>query len=76
MKQASIFLDEEIRRNRLDARKVGDIHDEWQFVCRSEEVARFIELALGVFPRAGQSFHYNVPIEGDAKVGKTWAETH
>ena len=76
MKQAGIYLDEEIRRYKLDAHKVGDIHDEWQFVVLSQHVERFVRLALNVFPRAGQSFSYNVPIEGDAKVGKTWAETH
>jgi DNA polymerase-1 len=76
MKQASIYLDEEIRRHKIDANKVGDIHDEWQFVVLTEQLELFIQLALSVFPRAGESFDYRVPIEGDAKVGKTWAETH
>jgi DNA polymerase-1 len=76
MKQAGIYLDEEIRRRKIEAYKVGDIHDEWQFVVRHESVEEFIELALVVFPRTGASFEYNVPIEGDAKIGKTWAETH
>jgi DNA polymerase I-like protein with 3'-5' exonuclease and polymerase domains len=76
MKQASIFLDEDIRRNKVDAKKVGDIHDEWQFVVLTEQLELFIRLALAVFPRAGESFDYRVPIEGSAKEGKTWAETH
>lgn len=76
MKQASIYLDEEIRKNKFDARKVGDIHDEWQFVVLTEQLGVFIETALACFPRAGKSFDYQIPIEGDAKVGKTWAETH
>lgn len=76
MKLAGIYLDEEIRREKIEAFKVGDIHDEWQWVVRKEHVERFIELALSVFPRAGKAFDYKVPIEGDAKVGKTWAETH
>jgi DNA polymerase-1 len=76
MKQASIYLDEEIRRNKIDARKVGDIHDEWQFVVARQDVELFQSLALSVFPRTGTAFQYRVPIEGDAKVGKTWAETH
>jgi DNA polymerase-1 len=76
MKQAGIYLDEEIRRNKIQAWKVGDIHDEWQFVVLSTHVESFVKLALEVFPRTGESFGYTVPIEGDAKVGKTWAETH
>lgn len=76
MKKASTLLDTEIRRHGLDARKVGDIHDEWQFVVLNEHVAKFSELALAVFPITGRYFNYRVPIEGDHKVGKTWAQTH
>jgi DNA polymerase I-like protein with 3'-5' exonuclease and polymerase domains len=76
MKQASIFLDEEIRRNKIEAYKVADIHDEFQFVVKNKHVDKFVELALSVFPRSGESFSYSVPIEGSASVGKTWSETH
>ena len=76
MKKASILLDKEIRRHGLDARKVADIHDEWQFVVARSDVARFIELALDCFPLVGRLFRYKLPIEGDAKEGLTWAETH
>lgn len=76
MKLASIWLDKEIRRHGIDAHKVGDIHDEFQFVVRADQVQEFIRLALSVFPKVGDYFNYRVPIEGDAKEGKTWAETH
>lgn len=76
MKKASILLDEDIRRHKLDANKVGDIHDEWQFVVLNEHVETFVQLALAVFPRVGDYFNYTIPLAGDAKVGKTWAETH
>lgn len=76
MKLASVLLDKEIRRHGIDARKVGDIHDEWQFIVAKDDIKSFIKLALGVFPKVGRMFHYRVPIEGDAKEGLTWAETH
>jgi DNA polymerase-1 len=76
MKQASIFVDEGIRREKLDACKVGDIHDEWQFVVKNEDVERFIAVALAAFPATEKVFNYSIPLEGDAKIGKTWAETH
>jgi len=78
MKKAMILVDEEVRRNRLskDVLKVADIHDEWQFRVRNEYVEHFVELALPCFNRAGEYFNYLIPIDGDAKVGKTWAETH
>lgn len=78
MKQALIYVDQEIRRHALtkDIFKVADIHDEWQWRVRTRCVEEFIGLALPCFIRAGQTFNYRIPIEGDAKVGKTWAETH
>lgn len=76
MKQAIIYLYESIRRYNLDACLVGWIHDEFQFVVKTENVEQFTQLALEVFPRAGRSFNYNVPVEGSAAVGKTWARTH
>jgi DNA polymerase I len=78
MKKAMILVDEEIRKRRLqnDILKVADIHDEWQYRVRKECVAEFRNLALPCFPRSGEYFKYNVIIEGDMKVGNTWAETH
>jgi DNA polymerase-1 len=78
MKRAMIYLDQEVRRRGLveDVLKVGDIHDEWQIRVRKKRLEEFLSFALTVFPRAGESFGYKVPITGDAKVGNTWAETH
>jgi DNA polymerase-1 len=78
MKQALIYLDQEIRKARLAkfVFKVADIHDEWQWRVHNDAVDDFIRLALPCFPRAGESFGYKIPIDGDAKRGLTWAETH
>lgn len=78
MKQALVYVDEEIRRQGLIKHvfKVADIHDEWQWKVRKAYVQQFISLALPCFPRAGESFGYKIPITGDAKEGLTWAETH
>jgi DNA polymerase-1 len=76
MKQAMILVDEIVRKEKLDALKVGDIHDEWQTDVLNAHVESFIESCGRAFPEAGRSFGYRVPIECDAKVGLTWAETH
>jgi hypothetical protein len=78
MKRAMVYVDQEVRKAHLSTSvlKVADIHDEWQWRVRNEHVQTFIDLALPCFLRSGESFNYRVPIEGDCKVGKTWAETH
>jgi DNA polymerase-1 len=67
-----------VRKNKLSKEilKVADIHDEWQWKVRNEYVQEFIRMALPCFPRAGDTFNYRIVIDGDAKVGKTWASTH
>lgn len=76
MKLAMRYIDEGIRRERMEAWKVADIHDEGQYVSSIRDTSAFVDMALPVFPRVGEFFKYVVPIEGSAKVGKTWANTH
>jgi hypothetical protein len=78
MKLAMIFLHRVINGRGWGKKilKVADIHDEWQYRVRDEIVDDFIAAALPCFRAAGEYFMYNIPIDGDAKPGKTWAETH
>jgi DNA polymerase-1 len=78
MKQALIYVDQEVRSAGLQEHvlKVADIHDEWQWRVRKTYVDEFIRLAIPCFNRAGKAFNYEIPIDGDAKEGLTWAETH
>jgi DNA polymerase-1 len=78
MKQALLYVYEELSAKRWHGhvKKVADIHDEWQFKVRNEYLEEFIAMALPCFIRAGESFQYNIPITGDAKIGLTWSQTH
>jgi len=76
MKQSMIYVNDIVRKEKLDAIKVGDIHDEWQTDCGLYSVGPFAFACKSSFLRSGESFDYRVPIECDAKVGLTWAQTH
>jgi DNA polymerase-1 len=76
MKLAAIYIQQGIEKENLDVLKVGDIHDEHQYDCYVPHIDRFIELCRECFKRAGEFFKYRVPMDCDAKVGETWAETH
>jgi DNA polymerase-1 len=76
MKLAAIYIQAGIEKEDLDVLKVGDIHDEHQYDCYVPHIERFIHLCSECFRRAGTFFKYRVPMECDAKVGNTWAETH
>jgi DNA polymerase-1 len=76
MKLAMIYIDKGIKEQGLDVLKVGDIHDEHQYDVYVPHVEAFIAICEDCFKRAGTFFNYKVPMDCDAKVGETWAETH
>lgn len=76
MAQSAIFADVEIRRHGWDVIKVGDIHDEDQSDSAIECAEDFGKARVQSIVDAGLEFNMNVPLGGEYKVGKTWAETH
>ena len=52
------------------------VHDEIQVACDPRHTELIKEQALAAFPQAQQFFGFRCPIQGDAKVGYTWAMTH
>ena len=52
------------------------IHDEVQVSCKPEHTEQIREQALQAFPQAGKFFGFKCTIDGDSRVGKTWADTH
>jgi len=76
MKQAKILVDQQARKEKLDFLWAGDIHDEWQVDVLNDHIQRFIEICLQAFNDAGRLFNYVLPIDGDAKIGKAWGQTH
>jgi DNA polymerase-1 len=76
MKQATILMNQRIRMAGLHALQVGHIHDEVQFECpeaEAEEVSKILEQCI---KDAGEAFGFRCPLDGEARVGATWAETH
>jgi DNA polymerase I len=52
------------------------IHDEVQLSCKPQHVELVKDRALLAFPQAQDYFNFRCEIEGDAKVGHTWYDTH
>jgi DNA polymerase-1 len=60
----------------VDWHQHGMIHDEIQLSCRPGIQNDIIQLVLNAFPVAGNIFNFQCKIEGDAKTGYTWYDTH
>ncbi len=76
MALGAIFLDGHIRRSGLDSLKVGDIHDEWQFDVHPDDAREHSRLSVQAIREAGEELNLTLPLDGTAKEGLTWAETH
>jgi len=76
MKQATVLLMNYIDEEKLDAKLVLHVHDEVQLEAKAEDAERVGQLAVKAMRQAGLHFRMECPIDGEFKIGNTWAETH
>ena len=55
---------------------IGNIHDEIQAEVINEQTETFGRLAVSCIQAAGLEWKLNCPLDGEYKVGLTWAQTH
>lgn len=55
---------------------VLNIHDEIQSEVLPEYVEEYSNLAIEAIREAGRYYEFNCPLDGEAKVGNNWKETH
>lgn len=73
MKQATVFACD---RTFGIAHLVAHVHDEMQFECQTIWSERVALEAKKAIVDAGTALNLRIPMAGDARIGKTWAETH
>ena len=55
---------------------VANVHDEFQAEVIPERAEVFGQLAVKAIQAAGKELKLNVRLDGEAKIGETWAQTH
>ena len=55
---------------------VAHVHDELQIECRKEIADEVGQLVVRSMQEAGTRFDFRLPIDGEAKVGDNWRDTH
>ena len=76
MKRALVLLDDYATQHKIDYKFIGNVHDEIQSEVATEQAEKFGWLAVECIKAAGLSFQLRCPLDGEYKVGSTWAETH
>lgn len=79
-KQATIFAYDNLTTDgrvfEKDWALVAHIHDELQIECKEEIADEVGQTVIRSMCEAGEYFGFRVPVSGEYKVGKTWADTH
>lgn len=80
MKKALVILDRKLQEKGYvpgeDYEFVANVHDEWQIEARpsiAEDVGR---MGVEAIREAGEFYKFACPLDGEYKVGKSWADTH
>lgn len=76
MKVAVILANREIKRRKLDAFFVGNIHDEGQLDCAAQDAEEVGAICVQAIADAGVYLGFKVPLTGNFKIGANWAECH
>lgn len=76
MKYVLVELDKRLQAQGFDYKHVGNIHDEFQMEVLDEHVDDVMKLTEQTFEDVGYMMGLRIPMAGEAKSGKSWAETH
>ena len=76
MKQAGILWKQQVTKEELDAFIVGFIHDEYQMDSHLTCADRCGTILVDSIRRAGEILQYRIRLDGEYKIGTTWADTH
>jgi DNA polymerase I-like protein with 3'-5' exonuclease and polymerase domains len=76
MKQALVLLSEKIKKQKIEAHFVANVHDEWQIEVKQDQAETVGKLAVEAITDAGALLKLNCPLTGDYKIGSSWKQTH
>ncbi len=80
MKKALCILVDDIKAKgwklNQDVAFVLNVHDEYQAEVKEELVEEYKIMAVEAIRKAGEYFNFRCPLDGEAKVGNSWYETH
>jgi DNA polymerase I-like protein with 3'-5' exonuclease and polymerase domains len=75
-KVATIEIYRKMKELGIDGHQVGHMHDEVVIEVRNDQAEVVLDLCLEAFKNAGKMFNLRVPIEGEGRIGESWANVH
>ena len=76
MKEALVIFEKSLKENNIPAKFLINCHDEWQMEVPTEYAETVGKLGVLAIQNAGTSLKLRCPLDGEAKWGKTWRDSH
>ena len=76
MRLANVFWQRQAKKEGINFKQCAWVHDEWQTEVDEAQAKRLGEIQVQSIKDAGTFFKLNCPMDGEAKIGKNWLETH
>lgn len=76
MRLANVFWQRKAKEERINFKQCAWVHDEWQTEVDADQAERLGEIQVQSIIDAGKFFKLNCPMDGEAKIGNNWLETH
>lgn len=81
MKRALCILDSALQQQEglkpgIDYEFVANVHDEWQIECNENLGDLIGKHAVSAIRAAGEYYNFRCPLDGEYKIGRSWADTH
>jgi DNA polymerase I-like protein with 3'-5' exonuclease and polymerase domains len=71
-----ILIDQELRKQKLDAKIIAWVHDEVQIKCKKGIEDHVGDITRRMAKETGDFFKFKIPIASEYTVGTNWSETH
>ena len=71
-----ILIDQELKKQGLDAKIIAWVHDEVQIKCKKGIEDDVGDITGRMAKEAGDYFKFKIPIASEYTIGSNWAETH
>jgi DNA polymerase-1 len=76
MRIANVFWQNQAKKESINFKQCAWVHDEWQTEVDADQAERLGEIQVQSIIDAGTHFNLNCPMDGEAKIGRNWLETH
>ncbi len=76
MKKGLTIFYNDLKKENIPVKFVGNIHDEWQIEVSEKYADKVGQLGVKAIEKAGEKYNVKCPLTGEYKIGVSWNETH